>query len=208
MPRLIPTESRTEAVVAAVNHVLAQDGAASLSLRAIARESGVSASSLLHHYGSREHLIRIAGHWTGRARVQAIDRNSISHGPLAFLPGDAEDVVDARAWLAWLELWRSDDTLLEVVGNARLDERALLAESLDYRAGPEGLDALTAMIDGLLTAVCSPVRPMRLERAREILASALNVHVDRDAVPISAAEGPSFDAIRNRTRRWRERAAR
>src|SRR3954453_13157747 len=109
MPRLIETETRTDAVVAAVNEVLARDGAPGLSLRAIARESGVSTSSLLHHFRSREHLIRIAAHRTGRARVRAIDRRTVVDGPLAFLPAGGDDVVDARAWLAWLELWRSED---------------------------------------------------------------------------------------------------
>jgi AcrR family transcriptional regulator len=203
MPRLIDTDSRTGAVVAAINHVLARDGAAALSLRSIARESGVSASSLLHHFGSREHLLRVAAARTGRARVRDIDRSSITRGVLAFLPADPDEVVDTRAWLAWLELWRSDESLVNAVGDVRLDERALIAEVLDYRADKEDLDGLLALIDGLLTAVCAPVRPMPLTRAVGILRR----HLPEGATSPHRIEEPASE-VRNRQRRWRERAIR
>src|SRR5688572_24433883 len=64
---LIDTESRTGTLVAAVNHLLAEGGPRALSLRAVARVSRVSTSSILHHLGSVEHLMRVSAHWTGRA---------------------------------------------------------------------------------------------------------------------------------------------
>jgi AcrR family transcriptional regulator len=209
VPRLIETESRTGAVVAAINHVLARDGAAALSLRSIARQSGVSTSSLLHHYESREHLLRVAASWTGRARRRAIDRSAPRRGALAFLPADADEVVEARAWLAWLELWRSDDSLTNGLQDARLDERALLAEILDYRVGRDDLDGLLALIDGLLTAIRAPVRPMRVDRAAEIL----RAHVPDGGEPRCGTDQRAdqrvdqrADELRNRRRRWLERA--
>jgi AcrR family transcriptional regulator len=166
VPRLIETESRTGAVVAAINHVLARDGAAALSLRSIARQSGVSTSSLLHHYESREHLLRVAASWTGRARRRAIDRSAPRRG-------------------------------------------ALLAEILDYRVGRDDLDGLLALIDGLLTAICAPVRPMRVDRAAEIL----RAHVPDGGEPRCGTDQRAdqrvdqrADELRNRRRRWLERA--
>jgi DNA-binding transcriptional regulator YbjK len=43
VPRLIEPESRTDAVVAAINHVLTRDGVPALSIRSIAKQSGLSA---------------------------------------------------------------------------------------------------------------------------------------------------------------------
>ena len=170
MPRLIETNSRTDAVVAAMNDLLASDGVTALSVRSIARASGVSPSSLLHHYGSRERIVRLAALRTGKARVRDIERRAPWDGVVAFLPADLDGVVDARAWLGWLELWRSEDILLEAVGMPRRDERALLASVLDYALPRESLDAVSALIEGLLCAICAPVRPLSLPVARGLLA--------------------------------------
>jgi AcrR family transcriptional regulator len=169
MPRLIETNSRTDAVVAAVNDLLASDGVNSLSVRSIARASGVGPSSLLHHYGTRERIVRLAALRTGRARVRDIERRAGWDGVVAFLPSDLDGVVDARAWLGWLELWRSEDILMEAVGIPRRDERALLASVLDYALPKEALDGVSAMIDGLMCAICAPVRPLPLPIARHLL---------------------------------------
>jgi AcrR family transcriptional regulator len=181
MPRLIETESRTDAVVAAINHLLARYGATSLSIRSIARESGVSGSSLLHHYGTRERIIRLAALRTGRARVHSIDSRILRDGLLAFLPADLDDVVDARAWLAWLELWRSDEALLTAVDGVRRDERSLLAAAVDYRLIREELDAVVALVEGLLVAVCAPLRPLPLPRAQAILTAQIGHALARTA---------------------------
>lgn len=105
MPRLIVPETRTEAVVDAMIFLLARDGPAGLSVRAIARECRLSAASILHHYCSREHLLTTGAHRTGVARLAAIERRSTREGVAAFLPapGDDEDLITARAWLGWLE---------------------------------------------------------------------------------------------------------
>jgi AcrR family transcriptional regulator len=202
MPRLIDTQSRTGAVAEAINRVLSRDGASGLSLRTVARESRVSTSSLLHQYGSREHLLRVTAGWTGRARIREIDRRTLVRGVAAFLPVDDDDVLDDRAWLAWLELWRTDNGLLTAVEDVRLDERALLAELFDYRLDRDALDALVALIDGLLVAVCAPIRPLALGRAREILVA----RADRETL-LAPTTVRSFEEVRNRARRWRGRAA-
>jgi hypothetical protein len=126
----------------------------------------------------------------------------MTRGVLAFVPGDAEEVLDARAWLAWLELWRSDESLTTALSGVRLEERALLAEALDYRADTDDLDALGALIDGLLTAVCVPGDPMPIARAADILQR----HLPDLATSTRSAEQRA-DELRNRQRRWRERAA-
>jgi AcrR family transcriptional regulator len=179
MPRLIEPEGRTETVVDAIVFLLARDGPAGLTLRAIARESRVSTSSLLHHFGSREHLVRVAATWTGRARLRAMDRRADRDGVGVFLPteGDTEDLITARAWLAWLELWRVEDSLTETIERFRDRELLLLARMLGVRIGSQDLTATVALIDGLNTAVCAPVRPLPPGRALEILQAHVDGHL-------------------------------
>ena len=186
MPMLIDTDSRADVLVRAINYVLADHGPAGLTLRTIARASGVSTSSMLHHLGSREHLIRVAAHRTARGRLSWLRAESSLDGALAFIPRTADEVIDARTWLAWLELWRSEEFLERVIAEARDEERGLLASVLGYRLTRPELDAAYALIDGLLTAICSPRQPMRLDQARRLLAG----HLDVPMSHLRVAAGP------------------
>jgi len=178
MPRLIEPEGRTETVVDAMNYLLSRDGAAGLTLRSIARESRVSTGSLLHHYGSREHLVRIGANRTGRARLRAIDLGAARDGVAAFLPGvdDAEDLLTAGAWLTWLDLWRVDESLRTTIDRIRDQELMLLAQVLGVRLGSVDLTPLVALIDGLTIAVCAPTGPLAPARARELLRAHVNLN--------------------------------
>lgn len=168
MPMLIDTITRTGTLVTAINHLLADGGPRSLSVRAIGRESRVSPSSIIHHYGTVEQLLRVAAHWTGRARREAIAERA-REGALAFLPLTDDDVVDARVWLAWCELWRSDPAVELVIREARDDERTLLARLTDFVHPADQLDTLGALIEGLTVAVCAPHDPVSPHRARRLL---------------------------------------
>jgi AcrR family transcriptional regulator len=171
MPRLIEPEGRTNTVVDAMNFLLSRDGPGALTLRTISRESRVSTSSLLHHFGSRDELLRVAASWTGRARAREIDRRSDKEGVGAFLPGDGddEDLITARAWLNWCALWRSTESLVGVIEDARDREAVLLAQVLGLHPIRDDLTALIALIYGLTEAVCAPVHALRTDEAREIL---------------------------------------
>ncbi len=175
MPLLIDTETRTDALVAAVNEALVLHGPTGLTLRRIARISGVSTSSILHHLGSREHLLRVCAHRTGRTRLAELDYRAEAEGVFAFLPQSDLHVVESRAWLAWEELWRCEDSLGAIVVETRENELALLARVLDYRLARDDLDLAMAVIDGLATKVCQPTAPMSPGRARELLARHLGV---------------------------------
>jgi AcrR family transcriptional regulator len=100
MPRVIDSNSRTEAMVLGVNRVLVDRGVFGLTLRAIAAESGISSGSLLHHFESRERVLRFAAHRTGLTLVRAVESDGLWDGVAAFLPGDDEMVLLTRAWLA------------------------------------------------------------------------------------------------------------
>lgn len=169
MPLLIDTMERTADLVRSVNHLLATGGPRALSLRRIAGTIGISPSSLIHHYGSVDHLLRVSAFHTGKARLRDLERRWPGEGLLAHLPASPDDVVDARVWLAWCELWRSEDGLEPTVAEARDAERALLARQLDYALDRDGLDAMVALAEGLTTACCHPVGPMPVPRARTLM---------------------------------------
>jgi hypothetical protein len=128
---------------------------------------------MLHHFDSRERLLEVAAWWTGRARLHQIDQRAYREGAAAFLPAprDDEDLITARAWVAWCELWRSEDSLAEPIASIRDKEYLLLARVLDVRPDDPQLSHLSAVIDGLRVALSAPLRPMRPEQARAILAA-------------------------------------
>ncbi len=173
MPRLIDTDLRTADMVTGVNRVLAMHGIPGLTMRLIARESGISTGSLMHHFETRERILRIAAHRTGRALISAAESDSLWIGLDAFLPGDEETMRLTRAWLAWCELWRSEPWLEETVSELRWRERCALAELHERESADQRLDVVVAALDGLRGAVCAPVSPMPVDRARALLRTAV-----------------------------------
>ena len=179
MPRLIETTTRAGALVAAVNELLVTEGIPGLTLRKIAAVSRVSTGSIIHHLGGKSRLLSLGAAVTARARHDEIRLARWEGGALAFLPGDDDGVLNTRAWLAWVELGRSDPDVEAPVSRARQEERGLLAETIDHRLARDDLDLMCAVIDGLREAVCTPTRPMPPSRARALLAQ----HLRRLGVP-------------------------
>lgn len=175
------TSSRTDALVVAVNSILVTQGVFGLTLRSIARESGVSAGSQLHHFDRRERLLGVVAHRTGVRLLHEIQSRSYVEGVAAFLPGDDDGVLLTRAWLAWVELWRSETWLVEIVGDLRRRELRMLAETHEFRLVRPDLDVLMAVVEGLRVALCAPVRPMPPRHARELLGSASRTALARAA---------------------------
>jgi AcrR family transcriptional regulator len=181
MPALIDTTSRAGTLVAAVNELLITDGIPGLSLRRIAAVSRVSTGSIIHHLGGKPRLLSLGAGLTARALQAEFQRLRPAYGVLAFLPRDDDGVLTTRAWLAWLELGRSDPAVEPPVTWARQEERALLAETMDFRLARDDLDLLHAVIDGLRGAICAPTRPMPPARACELLSQFLT----RAGVPVT-----------------------
>jgi AcrR family transcriptional regulator len=181
VPRLIDPYTRTGAMVLAINTILVEQGVFGLTLRTIGRESGISPGSLLHHFGRRERVLGVAAYQTGRTLLEDIDGQRVWQGVGAFLPGDDEGVLLTRAWLAWRELWRSEEWLTQTVGDLRARERRMLAGAHDFGVTRPDLDLLVATVDGLRVAVCAPVRPMPPAHARDLLAAASAAALDRAA---------------------------
>jgi AcrR family transcriptional regulator len=197
MPRLIDTDRRTGEMVSAISWVLLADGIPGLTMRRIAQESGISTGSLLHHFGSRERMLRIAAHRTGRTLISAEESDSLWVGLGAFLPVDEEMRRLTSAWLAWLELGRSQAWLEGTVTDLRSRERDALSQMHERRLDESGLDTLVAVLHGLRVAVCLPVDAMPLTRARDLLvgvSSALMSAPGGGVVADAVAPGEAGDA--------------
>lgn len=172
MPRLIDSDRRTSEMVTGVVRVLVTDGIPGLTMRRIGEQCGTSPSALLHHFGTREHMLRVAAHRTGRTLISAAEAASLWLGVEAFLPADEDATRLTQAWLAWVELARSQTWLEPTVTELRCREREILRETLGHRGGEPEPELVAALLDGLRQAICAPADPMSLERARELFMSA------------------------------------
>ncbi len=172
MPRLIDPYTRTDQVTAAINRLIVERGVEGLTMRGIGAAARISPSSLSGHYGSREHMLRVAAHVTGEARLRQIRwRLRVrGEGVSAWLPSDDDDVHTERAWLGWCELWRTHDWIAPTVAEIRQSELADLAQHYEYRLARDDLDAVVALLDGLRVAICRPERPQSRADAHRVLA--------------------------------------
>ena len=169
MPLRTDTADRATEISRAVDHLIVERGIGAITMRNVAALVGRSPAALSNHRTNRERLVRVSAAITARARLDGIHRRVRTDGVRAFLPAADDEVLQTRAWLGWLELWRSDAGLTQMVGAAREEERELLAWALDHTLPREPLDLTMATIDGLRTAVCAPVQPMPLRRAADLL---------------------------------------
>jgi len=173
---------RAEVLTDAVNDILLRDGAAALTLRTIGREARVSPSSIVHHLGSRERLLRVAANITSRQHLDDIDSRS-ADGVLAHLPKD-DGNRNAALWLAWAELARAESTLWSTVGKWHLDECATFArhfipptgEGRQPRPDRLAVDTSYAVLIGLRAALTRHLEPITIDRARELLTVAYDHH--------------------------------
>lgn len=180
MPLLLDSDTRVATLTRAIDLVLGESGATALTMRRIAAVSGVSTSSMLHHFGSRERMLLVCAHASTWSRATRLTDAVIDDGPLALLPRTDRDVAATRVGLGWLELWRCLPVLEEVVRKARWQELNVLGHALDDALTPAQLRGARALVDGLRVEVCSPVEPMAPDEAQQVLAERLGALVDRD----------------------------
>lgn len=169
MPHLIDSESRTDCLSAAVTDLLVREGIEGLTLRRLARASGISTSSMLHHYGSREHLFRVLAARCGSARLEDIHDRRYLDKVAAFLPVHDDQLAVATSWLAWVELARCEPAWQRTVGDILERERGMLSVELGLRFGDERVNAVSALVWGLIGAMARWSDPMAPEAARQVL---------------------------------------
>jgi AcrR family transcriptional regulator len=188
MPRVFDPRVRGDMAVEAVCSVILNGGLPALSVRAVAGEIGMSASSLMYQFTDRARLLRVVALKVGHARLNFIGHAARYDGLLAFIPDREEQVINARVWLAFVELGRSDAGLGPSIASLRRQERELLEYLVDDELDGAGLDALGGVVDGLVAAMFAPEDPLPTDRAKAALAGYLR------AVGLPAPEGPLTSA--------------
>ncbi|KRF17765.1 hypothetical protein ASG90_05315 [Nocardioides sp. Soil797] len=166
MPRLIDAASRADTLTLAINHVIATEGAAALSVRRISRASRVSAPTILHHFGSRARLLSMAAARTAADRLDDFAARQPHEGLRAMLPRPSErswctdPAVHARVWLGWLELWRTDPELERCFDDHFERLRGYVSVLTEGRLTPMTVETLLALAEGLQARIAAPIKPL------------------------------------------------
>lgn len=200
MPRVVDREQRRRDLGDAVWRVIVRDGVNGASVRAVAREAGVSPGSLRHYFATQAELIAFAMRQVDarvRARIARIDAEgtpaeAVLRYCVEVLPLDDERRTEAEVWLALTGAGLSDPVLRQVRDETDAGMQELcssLMQSMVHAGllaadrGEVEASRLWALLDGLaIQLLLSPARTTpdgALVVLRHHLAELLPTVVDR-----------------------------
>lgn len=157
-------DERRQSLIEATARVLAEKGAAGVSVRTICAEAGVSPGLLRHYFAGVSEAIAETYRWMGERIAQALETAVAEAAPeprariLAYLTASFRPPIASPELLSsYVALWsltRSDPSVAKVRAEVYRDYRAdlerLLVEWQPHLADPALVAiALTALIDGL-----------------------------------------------------------
>ncbi len=211
MPVHVDHAARRGALADAVWRLVLRDGVAGASVRAVAREAGLSVGSVRHFFNSQDALLQFAMREVidrARGRVAAgVERRlaaARAGDPLGavraaleeVLPLDQSRLVEARIWAAFVAASPTDPQLQEIRQEADVAVRGLCRDMVralvelgaidadtDVKAEADGLWAL---LDGLTLHLLLERPVTRPAQARRVLRR----HLERMAVPADTAARP------------------
>lgn len=173
-------DERRQSLIEACARVLARDGAAGVSVRAICTEAGVSPGLLRHYFSGVSEAISETCRWTGQRISQALESaveqagNDPHDRLLAYVTASFRPPIASPELLAsYVALWsltQSDPQVAAVRSEVNGDFRAGL-EDLLQAWRPDLPDprlsaiALTALIDGLWLELSLGDAPFSAEEA-------------------------------------------
>lgn len=176
-------DERRKSLIAAATRVLARDGAAGTSVRAIAQEAGVSPGLVTHHFGGMDALIAATYAHVGAAVTAALDAAVAGAGDdprarlSAYVAASFAPPIADRALLAtWVAFWslviaRDDVARLhdEQYGHFRAGLERLLGDcGIAPAARRRAAIAITALVDGLWLELCLSPEVLDAAEARAI----------------------------------------
>jgi AcrR family transcriptional regulator len=187
VPKVVDHDARRRDFIKAAYETITENGLANTTVRAVARKAGYTTGALVHYFGDKDELIRLALDYSGevvRDRMVAAHqrqrgRKALREIIIEALPLDRER--DAN-WRLWLALWyHSEDNAdmrkeekrryREWTGRlARALEESVsdgeLAKSTDVKVE---VQSLVAFIDGLGVQHLMSSRGMSAKRLTTLL---------------------------------------
>lgn len=194
MPKSVDHDQRRTHVIAATRRVLARDGLARLSMRAIAVEADCTTGLVTHYFADKQHLVSEAMADTARAQAERARKHF--RGQIAdaaevlaeLLPLDRNRGDETRVWLAFYAQAIGDEDLLAQHQQHYAQWRAIVSDGL-RTLGVENSRIATAterlVIDLNGLAVQGVLDPgywtpeRQYEQLRCILAEALRAKTNR-----------------------------
>lgn len=193
MPKIVDHESRRLQLAEATWRLIRREGLEGVSVRAVAREAGVSVGSLRHYFASQSELLAFALKMVGdriEQRIAKLElgkdlRSDIEAVIEQILPLDEERATETVIWLAFLGRAVADQKLGELAAFTNDQLHALflkITESM-HRFGLFPSDAdpqlearrLHALVDGLAVHAISNRPPWSAETLRRVV----SYHLDR-----------------------------
>jgi AcrR family transcriptional regulator len=191
MPRVVDPAERRSSLAEAVWRVIRREGLDGASVRAVAREAGLSMGSLRHYFGTHSELLIFAM----RMVIDRIERRVAGlHVPddprraaetvlLELLPLDGERHAENEVWLAFTARALVDPALralrdegYDLLRNACHEwVRQLVAPACSPSDVEVETDRLFALLDGL--AVHAAMRPAQF--GPDLLTAVLARHLDQ-----------------------------
>lgn len=111
MARPVDHERRAQLLQAAADYVI-EHGLSDLSLRPLARELGVTTTTLVHHFGSRDQLLAAIINQVRARMLEAVDAEDTADADIPAL------ITHAWKWMSAPEHERLYRLLFEIYGNA------------------------------------------------------------------------------------------
>lgn len=127
----------------AVSHVVAREGIAGVSVRAVAAEAGVSGGTVQHYFPTRAEMIRYAMEWTSlqvEERIGNVPRwGEVREWTrailLELLPLDADRRRESAVWLAFVAHAETDPALRELKRGTNMKLHELYSRIVRARRG-------------------------------------------------------------------------
>ena len=188
-------DARRASLIAACTRVLAREGAAGTSVRAIALEAGVSPGLIGHYFGSIDALIAASYAHVEEQVQAALDAAVAAAGPdprarleayvtASLLPPIADSALLAP-WLAFWSLVGANPGIArqhdeQYAGFRQRLEQLLVQTGLPAASLRPAAIAITALVDGLWLELCLSPQTFAEGEAAEIARTALAALISTD----------------------------
>jgi len=187
VPKVVDHDARRRDFIKAAYETITEMGLANTTVRAVARKAGYTTGALVHYFGDKDELIRLALDYSGevvRERMRATHRqlrgrDALRQIVLEALPLDKQHSANWRVWLAlWYHSENNTDMRAEEKRRYREWSGRLerpLRESVEAGDLPRHTDvrlevqALVAFIDGLGVQHLMSTRGMSSKRLTTLL---------------------------------------